>query len=37
MNASDRVRLRIRLERLGLVEARSSSHWTVGAFIADYI
>lgn len=29
--------LRIRLERLGLVEARSGSRWTVEAFIADYI
>ncbi len=29
--------LRVRLERLGLVEARSGSRWTVQAFIADYI
>ena len=29
--------LRVRLERLGLVEARSGSRWTVAAFIADYI
>lgn len=29
--------LRVRLERLGLVETRSGSRWTVQAFIADYI
>ena len=29
--------LRVRLERLGLVEVRSGSRWTVAAFVADYI
>lgn len=29
--------VRVRLERLGLVEARSGSRWTVQAFVADYI
>lgn len=29
--------LRVRLERLGLIESRRGSRWTVEAFIADYI
>ena len=29
--------LRVRLEHLGLVEARSSSRWTVDTFVSDYI